>query len=405
MCPRVLLVDEVDVFFTKDFYGSTYNPACDLKHSLISDLIRQVWDEGLATTLTLDMVKGWPVYNRICSVFPNWTFLIDAAITQMIQDLAEFHSHEYEVVDGKIGYREQDGIAYNVSDRYLTIFAHIKENKFGRVSEPDMLKNLKVLVQCGHFLFAKLPCKFNLVLGVTGTLETLTETEKDIVCNQYQISRFVIMLSVYGVNAVKMLGITTPTSLVDFFKSIVDEIELYSVHNGRAVIVFFQNKEVLMNFWRSDCFKSHADGGRVHVLLEEMRADEKQQTISCRSGAARAVTLATRPFGRGTDFAALDETVNRNGGIHIIATFLAETESEEIQIKGRTARQGEHGSFSLLLLQDDLQQFNIGAAQITATRRCTGAPDEEDKRLWQMLNEKRRGQSEAQYKELVTFVK
>mmetsp|Transcript_55824 Transcript_55824/g.116793 ORF Transcript_55824/g.116793 Transcript_55824/m.116793 type:complete len:2524 (-) Transcript_55824:513-8084(-) len=403
--PRVLLVDEVDVFFTKDFYGSTYNPACDLKHSHISDLIRQIWDEGVTTTITLDVVKGWPVYNNICSAFPSWTFLVDAAITQMVEDLAEFPSHQYEVVDGKIGYREQDGIAYNVSDRYLTIFAHIKENKSGRVSEPDMLKNLKILVQCGHFLFAKLPCKFNLVLGVTGTLETLTDTEKDIVCNQYQITRFVIMPSVYGINAVKMLGITTPSSAVEFSKCIVDEIELYSVQNGRAVIVFFQNKEMLVNFWRSDSFKSYADGGRVHVLLEEMRADEKQQTISCRSGAARAVTLATRPFGRGTDFAALDETVNSSGGIHIIATFLAETESEEIQIKGRTARQGEPGSFSLLLLQDDIKRFGVEAAHIEDIRRGAGARDEGDKLLWQMLNEKRREQCETQYKELVAFVR
>jgi hypothetical protein len=298
--------------------GSTYNPACDLRHALISDLIRKIWDEGGARSLGLDEVKAWPVYGDLCKAFPPWAFLVDAAITQMIEDLAAFPGHQYEVFDGRIGYREQDGIAFNVSERYLTVFANIKEYKAGRISEPELAKSLKMLILCGRFLFAKLPCDFNLVLGVTGTLETLSDTEKEIVRDQYQITRFVYMPSVYGVNAVKMLGILPTRSLDDFHQGLVDEVDLYAVQGCRAIILFFNSKEALVAFWKCRQFRAHADGGAVHVLLEEMRADEKQQIISCRSGAARAITLATRPFGRGTDFAAMDEAVNRGGGIHVV---------------------------------------------------------------------------------------
>jgi hypothetical protein len=401
-CPRVLLVDEVDVFFTKDFYGNTYNPACDLRHASISELIQKIWEQGSSIQLNLDIVKRWPVYSDVCAAFSSWVFLIDAAITQMIVDLAEFPSHEYVVMDGKVGYREQDGVAFNVSDRYLTTFAYIKEKRAGRVSEPDMLKNLKLLVQCGHFLFAKLPCKFNLVLGVTGTLETLSDAEKTIIRDQYAIAKFVIMPSVYGINAVTMDSITTIPSASDFFKSIVNEIDKY-VKQGRAVIVFFKDEETLINFWKSDCFKAHVDGGQVHLLLEEIRPDEKHQIISCRSGAAGAVTLATRPFGRGTDFAALGDAVNKSGGIHVIATFVAESESEEIQIKGRTARQGEKGSFSLVLPAIELAQLGV-QGELLDTVQIRTAEADQARTWWGKLNDARRCLCEAKYAKLEEYV-
>jgi len=49
----------------------------------------------------------------------------------------------------------------------------------------------------------------------------------------------------------------------------------------------------------------------------------------------------------------------------VIQTFLSETESEEIQIKGRTARQGKSGSFSFVLLDSDLEAFDIKEEDIT----------------------------------------
>ena len=49
-----------------------------------------------------------------------------------------------------------------------------------------------------------------------------------------------------------------------------------------------------------------------------------------------------------------DPTVAGKGGVHVVQTFMAETMAEETQIKGRTARQGETGSHSFVLCQEDL---------------------------------------------------
>ena len=54
-----------------------------------------------------------------------------------------------------------------------------------------------------------------------------------------------------------------------------------------------------------------------------------------------------------------DQIVSVNGGVHVIQTFLSEELSEEIQIKGRTARQGENGSFSMVIPISSLEKFQI----------------------------------------------
>lgn len=43
----------------------------------------------------------------------------------------------------------------------------------------------------------------------------------------------------------------------------------------------------------------------------------------------------------------------------MIQTFLSEEKSEEVQIMGRTARQGKNGSFSMVLCEEELEIFKI----------------------------------------------
>jgi hypothetical protein len=67
------------------------------------------------------------------------------------------------------------------------------------------------------------------------------------------------------------------------------------------------------------------------------------------------VTLLTRTFGRGTDFICRNQQLLVNGGIHVLQTFFSEELSEEYQIMGRGARQGDRGSYRMILLDKDLE--------------------------------------------------
>ena len=49
------------------------------------------------------------------------------------------------------------------------------------------------------------------------------------------------------------------------------------------------------------------------------------------------------------------------GGMHVVQTFLSEEESEEIQIRGRSARQEKSGTYQLICLRSDLSdKFGVG---------------------------------------------
>ena len=128
--PRVLLVDEVDVFFTKSFYGSTYLPACELRDATISNLLRQIYAKSPGS---LEAVKEWPAYQDVCKRLEGWAFLADTAVSSMLGGMECFAEHaaetQYVVKDDAIGYREQDSVVFNVSYGYLTLIAYLKEHQ------------------------------------------------------------------------------------------------------------------------------------------------------------------------------------------------------------------------------------------------------------------------------------
>jgi hypothetical protein len=43
--PQVLLIDEVDVFFSDSFFGNVYIPTAEIKHDFISALCDYIWED------------------------------------------------------------------------------------------------------------------------------------------------------------------------------------------------------------------------------------------------------------------------------------------------------------------------------------------------------------------------
>jgi hypothetical protein len=105
--------------------------------------------------------------------------------------------------------------------------------------------------------------------------------------------------------------------------------------------------------------------------------------------------LFTRVFGRGTDFIVHDENISKNGGVHVIQTFLSEEYSEEIQYKGRTARQGEPGTYQLIVSIKSLENFVIEPHQIQNMQQSE---------RYAFIERKRREYFEIQYNESIKFV-
>jgi preprotein translocase subunit SecA len=84
---------------------------------------------------------------------------------------------------------------------------------------------------------------------------------------------------------------------------------------------------------------------------------QKEAEIVIRAGQKGAVTIATNMAGRGTDI-KLGEGVRELGGLHIIGTERHESRRIDLQLKGRSGRQGDPGSSRFYLsLEDDLMRL------------------------------------------------
>ncbi|KAL4496937.1 hypothetical protein ABPG72_002093 [Tetrahymena utriculariae] len=393
--PKILLIDEVDVFFSPQFYGNVYTPLARLKHSTIQQLTDYLWQQR-NNTLTFTQAKKSLEFQNCCKHFQGWQTLLEEALKDMITDLQNYE-HEYEISEGRIGYKEQDGISYNISFGYKTLFVHYKEHEAEKISKTTLQENIFIGIRCGSFSYAKIPQKFQYIMGVTGTLKSLTDFEKKIVEN-YNIYYQTFIPSVFGDNKRKFCKKDDVyiENKDNYYKTLIEQI--VKKIQKRAVLVFFENQEKLKAFFISKELAPY--GSQTKLITEQVSQSQQEKNMLIKnSTTCSQITLISKIFGRGTDFICRDQTVTQNGGIHIISTFFSEDFSEEIQIFGRTARQGQDGTVSLVLLENDLEKF-LGSNYIQQLNKMR-----DENNFYEKLNEKRQIQSQTKYKNVDDQIK
>ena len=396
--PKILLIDEVDVFFNEDFFGNMYYPSSELQSSAIFELMKSIWAKR-SQKLRFMQVKNTSQYQACCRIYQGWEFLVESAAMAMLNDVHDFQAHDYVVINNKIGYKEQDGISFDISFGYKTAFAYFYEKSRNAISDISLKENVGLIINCGAFSYAEMPKSFQYIVGVTGTLKTLSAQEKEIILNNYGINKFTYMPSVFGKNNISFREEKDVfvESKDDYFLRITQEINDRMVGNTesvkRAILVFFESKEALHSYANSRAFDALRDA--ACLMTEEVSNKEKESYIK-RATTSGQVTLLVRTFGRGCDFVCRDVVVASNGGPHVIQTFLSEAISEETQIKGRTARQGDQGSYSMVLLDDALEKFTIKPEEIKTARSRAA--------LYPLLNNKRNTYFAQKYAGRQSFV-
>uniref|UniRef100_A0A6B2KWF2 Uncharacterized protein n=1 Tax=Arcella intermedia TaxID=1963864 RepID=A0A6B2KWF2_9EUKA len=392
---QILLIDEVDVFFHKDFYGNLYTPLACLSSPGICNLIEEVWKHR--NNISFATIQKTQPYKAVETAFSNWKALIKEAVLDMIQDVQSFNSPEYIVspLDGKIAYKEQDSISTSIRYGYKTAFAYLYETEKNTISSSTCKENLNIYINCGSFSYAELPKNFTNILGVTGTLETLSNTERKVLEDQFKIKMETYIPSMYGEN--KLDWAADRDSIIaneqDYFSKIRKEIDsrLTGKNPGtkRAILVVFESTKELEEFYSSPINEDIKED--IKRITEELNSKEKEERVK-QATLSGQITLLTKAFGRGTDFICRDLVVEANGGVHVIQTFLSEQVSEETQIKGRTARQGDKGSYGMVLKESSLEKY-LGTSYLKdiLEMRRTG-------KYYTELNVKRNEYFETQYK-------
>ena len=376
--PHVLLIDEVDVFFNKDFYGNLYRPLTTIKHPTISALVEHIWsNRNNRSAVSYKALLASDLFAKCCREFPGYESLLQECLKTMLIDLRSYEKHTYVVFQGRIGYKDQDGISFGLSYGYKTMFAWFKECDNGVVSRGARDSQVAITIDCGSFSYAEIPKQYQCVMGVSGTLKTLSQPERDLLFTEYSISKFTYVPSVYGENKLHFLGNTVEgvriESKAGYYTGIVEEIKKNlkeTTVNGRkrdtrAVLVFFESTDKLKEFYTSSEFATLK--GSTKTMTEETKPVDKEGLIR-QAATSGTVMLLSKEFGRGTDFVCYDKELDRNGGTHVMQTFVSPELSEETQIKGRTARQGAHGSFGMVLLDEELEKYGLDLAAIRNMR-------------------------------------
>lgn len=91
--------------------------------------------------------------------------------------------------------------------------------------------------------------------------------------------------------------------------------------------------------------------GLEHQVLNAKQDRDEAQIVTC-AGQPGLITIATNMAGRGTDI-KLAREVEQLGGLHVILTEFHEASRIDRQLEGRCARQGDPGSFEVMVSVDD----------------------------------------------------
>jgi hypothetical protein len=368
---KVLLVDEVDVFFNQDFYGNAYQPSFLWNTPEIENILRFVWD-GRQRSLTEQAVLTTPGYQELAKRFPDLVPVFKTQIRRMLQASRDFSTAEYkyEVQDGRIGYAEHGSINTKISKGFRTTFAYFHEFDKKSINEDQWRQGIGINMVCGRFSYAELPRAYKRIMGVTGTLASLGEFEKKVMRDEYAITQSTLIPSFYGARFSDFFqGADIVQTKNEFYLKIEQEI-VHCRDAKRAVLIFFESERDINAFLASSYGSRIKDEISVVTEQHASRIDHyvKQATRS------EACTLFPRVYGRGLDFTCYDTAVKASNGVHVLQTFLSADPSEEVQIQGRTCRQGQKGTYKLIVWAQDLLTWSPDGIQKADQKADQKAP-------------------------------
>lgn len=151
------------------------------------------------------------------------------------------------------------------------------------------------------------------------------------------------------------------------FDAIVQSVERL-IEQGRAILIGTPSVDA-----------SHALSLKLksqqiqHTVLNALYHEQEAEIVK-QAGQTGRVTVATNMAGRGTDI-LLDDDVRKSGGLHVIATEMHSSKRIDRQLIGRSARQGDPGSYQFFLSLDD-ELLRVLKPTQRATLKRNARPDQ-----------------------------
>ena len=381
---HILVVDEVDVFLSKAFRGATYTPTVQVRSGGFLRLADYVWKQHQGDSQRrpnqLQELLQTDEYKACHNAFGEWGVLVEEAARDLLHAAATYKDDtEWRVREEKVEYKHFDGYSSTIVKGYATLFHYYDAHARGELGREAVERHAALLLRCGFFSYAELakPPQFAHVIGVSGTLPKEGSAERKALQEEFKLKEVVEMPSMFGLESTKRTNlkfneyedtVTAPSD--SYMMGLHQQVAKWRGRDyQRAVLVFFETERHLQ-----ECYNHQQFAGmrkRITRLTEHDTVADKERKVGMATMPGN-VTFCTRSFGRGTDFVCSSKKVLDAGGVHTLMTFVA-PESEERQVKGRSGRQGEPGSFSFMLEEEALENVGMSAEDVKKAKAGVGA--------------------------------
>lgn len=352
----IVIVDEVDnLFYEGALYSTRITTPSLFDYTWI---FTRIW-EKLKTSPTVsteelqhDLLQFEKASNRVDRIIETLPISqIENWLNSAKKALYELHENEnYVVEDVPI----EDRSKAKGSPHQILIIDHTNTGRaqyqvryqsgiheFLELKHGIYPKRMSTIACCkAHVPFFK---EYHQILGITGTVG------ED--CERKELS------SVYAIERVYDVPTHHPSLRIEYpmqylldeaawFEAILKQtIEVQSL--GRPVLILFSNIKKTI-----DANMRFKKAGIQAKVLTDVQIEGEDYLLK-RAGFPGQVTLATNAAGRGADIRLHPDSI-RAGGLHCIVTFYSLNQRVEDQAKGRSARQGNPGSCSIICsIEDD----------------------------------------------------
>jgi hypothetical protein len=287
--------------------------------------------------------------------------LLDATFQDLVANSASFSKDDprFNPATRKVEYLYHGGQTDKVVYPNRTMFEYLNLAAQGTITDTEAAEHLVIDISFARFSYAEIPKRNYIgILGVTGTLATvkgdgsigepiLTKEEYAILKKKFKLQTFTYAPSVFGTPKLDFgfaKDVYIHKKIEDWAAAIECDAVKASQKNG-AGLIFFKNLKMLR------LFLEKRPEMKVWSQLTEATPVSKRDGIVASATQPGTITLCTRSFGRGTNFYSIEDVY-----VTVIQTFYSSSLSEEVQIKGRAARQGQKGAYMMHLAAPHLDE-------------------------------------------------
>lgn len=324
--PIILASKEIDNSYyfkrAKEFMRFMEDEDYEMADNLMTATLTESGFEKSKDFFRCELIENRHLYNAVCqSVIAHFVFRKD--IDYMIRE------DEVMIIDkftGRVlpGRRFQNGLHQALE---------AKENV------PIKTENISI----GTTTYQNLFKKFIILSGMTGTASQARKEFTDI----YKTGVLPIPTNRPMIRKdYEDMMFRTKQDKYDYLLSLVKER-----HNlGQPILI--GTTSVMESEDISRLFRQEG----IPFQLLNAKNDREEEELVLRAGERGMVTISTNMAGRGTDIKLSDE-VEALGGLYVIGTSRNESKRIDLQLRGRSGRQGQRGeSIFLLSIEDDLME-------------------------------------------------